>query len=171
MARNVILLALISLTLSHHLSLSSIVSDMSSRLHPASIQSCCRLVPIGHLRLAYPCKGIGECCLWVCSYFSSNVLHDLSILFGWFSRWKVGGHTVAVLWDVTSKICFLGPLALCIECLPMTPETEVQSQVESYQRLKKWFLILPCLTLSIIRYVSRVKWSNPGKGVVPSSTP
>ena len=23
----------------------------------------------------------------------------------------------------------------------------------------------PCLTLSIIRYGSRVKWSNPGKGV------
>ena len=36
--------------------------------------------------------------------------------------------------------------------------------------LKKWYLIPPCLTLSIIRYVSRVKWSNPGKGVVPSPT-
>ena len=29
-----------------------------------------------------------------------------------------------------------------------------------------WYLIL-----SNIRYVSRVKWSNPGKGVVPSPTP
>ena len=29
----------------------------------------------------------------------------------------------------------------------------------------------PCLTLSNIRYVSRVKRSNPGKGVTPSSTP
>ena len=28
----------------------------------------------------------------------------------------------------------------------------------------------PCLTLSIIRYGSRVKWSNPGKGVAPSPT-
>ena len=28
-----------------------------------------------------------------------------------------------------------------------------------------------CLTLSNIRYVSRVKWTNPGKGVVPSPTP
>ena len=27
------------------------------------------------------------------------------------------------------------------------------------------------LTLSILRYVSRVKWSNPGKGVAPSPTP
>ena len=32
-------------------------------------------------------------------------------------------------------------------------------------------LMLPCLTLSHIRYVSRVKWSNPGKGVAPSWTP
>ena len=37
--------------------------------------------------------------------------------------------------------------------------------------LKKWYLIPPCLTLSIIRYGSRVKWSNPGKGVAPSPTP
>ena len=29
----------------------------------------------------------------------------------------------------------------------------------------------PCLTLSTIRYVSNVKWSNPGKGVAPSLTP
>ena len=46
----------------------------------------------------------------------------------------------------------------------------VQSQVESYQRFKKWYLMPPCLTLSIIRYGSRVKLSNLGK-VVPSPTP
>ena len=28
-----------------------------------------------------------------------------------------------------------------------------------------------CLTLNILRYVSRVKWSNPRKAVVPCSTP
>ena len=56
-------------------------------------------------------------------------------------------------------------------CLPMVRETGVQSQVESYQRLLKWYLIPPCLTLSIIRYASRVKWSNPGKGVAFSPTP
>ena len=38
-------------------------------------------------------------------------------------------------------------------------------------RTKKWYLILPCLILSIIRYGSRVKWSNSGKGVAPSPTP
>ena len=35
---------------------------------------------------------------------------------------------------------------------------------------KKWYLIFPCLTLSIIKCGSRVKWSNRGKGVTPSST-
>ena len=51
----------------------------------------------------------------------------------------------------------------------MARETWVQSQVESYQRLKKWYLIPPCLTLR--NYKVRVKWSNPGKGVAPSPTP
>ena len=46
----------------------------------------------------------------------------------------------------------------------------VQYQVRSNQRLKKWYLIPPCLTLSIIRYVIRVKWSNPGNGVAASPT-
>ena len=50
-----------------------------------------------------------------------------------------------------------------LKCSPIARETWVQSQVESYQRLKK--------TLSVIRYGSRVKWSNPGKGVAPSPTP
>ena len=32
-------------------------------------------------------------------------------------------------------------------------------------------MILPCLTLSDIRYVSRVKWNNPWKRVAPTPTP
>ena len=62
-------------------------------------------------------------------------------------------------------------LAKWLECLPMAWETWVQSQVKSHQRLRKWYLMPPCLTLSIVRYGSRVKWSNPGKGVAPSPTP
>ena len=54
-----------------------------------------------------------------------------------------------------------------VECSLMARETWIQSQVESYQRLKKWYLVSPCLTLSIIRYVKRVKWSSPRKGVLP----
>ena len=53
----------------------------------------------------------------------------------------------------------------------MVWETSVQSQVESYQRSKKWYLMPPCLTLSNISYVSRVKWSNPEKRVAPFPTP
>ena len=71
---------------------------------------------------------------------------------------------------------------VCIYCIctyiymyvyisPMARETCVQSQVESYQRLLKWYLMPPCLTLSFIRYGSRVKWRNPGKGVAPYPTP
>ena len=47
---------------------------------------------------------------------------------------------------------------------------QVFVELGSYQRLKKWYLMPPCLTFSIIRYRSRVKWSNPGKGVAPSPT-
>ena len=40
----------------------------------------------------------------------------------------------------------------------MARKTWVQSQVESYQKLKKWYLMLPCLTLSIIK--GKVEHSN-----------
>ena len=53
----------------------------------------------------------------------------------------------------------------------MSLETRIQYQVGSYQRLKKWFLIPPCLTHTIISYESRVKWSNPRKAVSSSFTP
>ena len=43
------------------------------------------------------------------------------------------------------------------ECLPMIRETGVLSQVKSYQRLKKWYLMLSYLTLTIIRLRSSVK--------------
>ena len=54
-------------------------------------------------------------------------------------------------------------LVYWVECLPMVQETLVQSQVASYQKLLKWYLIPPCLTLSNIMYVSRVKWAIQGK--------
>ena len=36
------------------------------------------------------------------------------------------------------------------------PGDGFQSQVKSYQKIKKWYLIPPFLTLSIIRYDSRI---------------
>ena len=71
----------------------------------------------------------------------------------------------------TVSLYLTGSLAYWVECSPMVRETWVQSQVSSYQRRKKWYLIPPCLTFSDIRYVSRVKWSNPGKGVAHYPTP
>ena len=62
------------------------------------------------------------------------------------------------------------PLALRVEYSSMVRETRVQSQVESYRKIKKWYLMSPCLTLSIIRYGSRVKLSNLGNAVAPSPT-
>ena len=49
------------------------------------------------------------------------------------------------------------------------PGASVQSHVESYQRLRKWYLMLPCLTPSIIRLGSRVEWSSPMKDKAPRS--
>ena len=37
-------------------------------------------------------------------------------------------------------------------------------------KTQKWYLMLFCLTFSIIRYGSRVKWSNQGNGVERSPT-
>ena len=68
------------------------------------------------------------------------------------------------------KVIRTVPFFSWVECSLMVRETEVHSQVKSYQRLKKWYLISPCLTLNK-RYVSSVKWSNPREGVAPFPTP
>ena len=81
---------------------------------------------------------------------------------------------LTVFWDMKGPITidFLekGPEALWLECSPIVCETWVQSQVESYQRLKKWYLMPPCLTLSIIRYGSRVRGAIQGKELCPPLT-
>ena len=70
------------------------------------------------------------------------------------------------------KYCLLtGPLALWVTCSPLVQETGVQSHIKSNQRLKKWSLMLPCLTRSIISYGSREKWTNPRNAEAPSPTP
>ena len=52
---------------------------------------------------------------------------------------------------------------IMVWCLPMVWETRVHSQVESYQRLQKWYLTPPFLTLSIIRYRSKGSRAIQGK--------
>ena len=53
-------------------------------------------------------------------------------------------------------------------CLSMARETGIQSQVESYQGLKKWYLMPTCLTLSIITFGSRVNRAIQGKEEHPN---
>ena len=48
----------ISLTLSHHPSLSSVTPGRSSRLYPVSTQRCCIQVLAGRPALARPCSGV-----------------------------------------------------------------------------------------------------------------
>ena len=110
--------------------------------------------------------------VFVFTYFI--ILFDWYVIIYWF-------------WHINLKACFFFSfiiptsglllfiflsvwIGLVVECSPMDRETVVQSQVESYQRLKKWYLIPPCLSICIISYVSRVKWSNPGKGVALPDT-
>ena len=60
-----------------------------------------------------------------------------------------------------------GPLANTLLIRPIVGS--IQGRV--IPKTLKWYLIPTCLTLSNIRYVSRVKLSNTGKGVAPSRTP
>ena len=94
-----------------------------------------------------------ECCVWAAF---------------WKALWP--RNTVARVVGLWGMAVISERLYSC-QCLPMAQEAGVQYQIMLYQRLKKWHLMSPCLTLSIIRYGSRVKWSNPGKGVAPSPTP
>ena len=55
---NVVPLALISLTLSRHFSLSFIASSRSSGLHPVSSHSCCMYVRAGRPAFARPYVGV-----------------------------------------------------------------------------------------------------------------
>ena len=95
------------------------------------------------------------------------VFRNSRVRFQQFVTWNI--HTVFfLLISVDLLLFFTGPLAHWVECSSMARETGVLSQVKSYKKLKKCYLISPCLTPSIIRHVSRVKWSNPGKWVAPS---
>ena len=60
-------------------------------------------------------------------------------------------------------------IGIIVSVHQMSQETGVQSQVESYQRLKKWYLMRPCINTYKIRIKDmRI---NPGKRVAPSPTP
>ena len=60
-------------------------------------------------------------------------------------------------------------LSRCVRQWPRRPGFNPKSS--HTKKLKKWYLMLPCLTLNIIRKGSTVKWSNSGEVVAPSPTP
>ena len=92
--------------------------------------------------------------------FASNIA-----LVCWYflGRYYTDKPTIAPFSDLISIF------SLILSNWSMIRETGVQSQVESYKRLKKWYDT--ALLNTIIRYGIRVKWRNPGKGVVFSPTP
>ena len=53
----------------------------------------------------------------------------------------------------------------------MVWETGVQSQIDSYQRLEKRYLMPPLFKTQHNKVWGKGMWSNPGKDVVPSLTP
>ena len=83
----------------------------------------------------------------------------------WWEIWISWPHdNINFIW----KIMTTGPLALQLGCSPNTQETGVQSQVDSYQRLKK--IVLDASLLNPQHYKVRVKCSSRGKGVAPFPT-
>ena len=58
-----------------------------------------------------------------------------------------------------------------VECLPVIQETRVQSQIKSYQRLKKLVLDTSLLNTQHYKVQIKGKWNNSGKGVASSPIP
>ena len=87
-----------------------------------------------------------------------------------YTHWEQCGHSITVFFVfffLMNKMLHIGPLASWLECSPMVWETGVQSQVESYQRLKKMVLDASLLNTGIIKYGSRVSGAIQGKELHP----
>ena len=61
-------------------------------------------------------------------------------------------------------LCVRGELETGTDCYILTQVLLTIGQV--IPKTQKWYLMLPCLTLSIVRYRSMIKGSNPGKGLM-----
>ena len=105
---HVVPLSRISLTLSHHFSLSFIASGRSSGLHPVSSQSCCMYVRADHPAFARPYVGVHKSI----SLMSSSLLLQLCpaclvrltcIVF----VMEAGGCIVGALLGVAARTCLI----------------------------------------------------------------
>ena len=124
--------------------------DCIFEIHQLWQSGFCRCIPIAaevvHLNLkskqlvSHLIRCILNCqesttILNACTKKSGNLLNDPHILF-WF-------YLLSSILSFNVLIGFNCPWTL--------RGNKCQSQVDSYQRLKKWYLILPCKALSIIR--------------------
>ena len=103
--------------LSYHSSLLSIASGRSSRLNPTFVQNCCKFV-VG--RPTLPCDGVHRRTSLMSLSLLQQCPHVLSILFGLFLRWELGGHMAADLWDlfnITRRILIQFLFSLFFICL------------------------------------------------------
>ena len=98
--------AQISLTLSRHLSLSSIAPGGCSRLYPVSAQSCCILALAGHPTFAHPYKGVHR----------SMLLMSLSLLLQQCPAYQVCLTWIVFVMAIQLLLCGMLPLGLVQYC-------------------------------------------------------
>ena len=93
------------------------------------------------------------------------------IFFDYSKHFHYGCISFSIWYDRNIAIVMYNNQAIDLKSRVFANGAGVQSYVELYQRLKKWYLMPPCLTLSITKYGSMVKWNNPGIGAAHSTTP
>ena len=70
-----------------------------------------------------------------------------------------------------SFVIYITYLVKCSAMFGNGPRDEGSIPGRVIPKTQTWYLIPPILTLSNIKYVSRIKYINLGKGIAPSSTP
>ena len=75
------------------------------------------------------------------------------------------------IWSLIYISLLYQPISIVGRVIAYGPGDWASISCRVISKTQKWYLMPPHLTLNTIRYVSRVKWSNPGKGVVLSFTP
>ena len=99
-------LARISLTLSHHFSLSFITSGRSSGLHPVSSNSCCMYVRAGRPAFAWPYAGVHRSTSLMRSSMLLQQCPACLVRLTWIDFvMEVGGRIVGALWGVAARTC------------------------------------------------------------------
>ena len=111
---------------------------------------------------------------------SGNSVHTAWWWWWWlWITWLDNDDDDYVLYELLLEIMSWSSLYICFlffHCLPWPSSRVLANGLGDlgsipHHVIPKWYLIPPGFTLSDIRYVSRVKWSDPGKGVAPSHTP